>query len=94
MERREFKQGISAWTRAARRELTDKLAEYLKDKGEVVMSSPCIMIISDDEDSCEYASYSELKYYRDEIFVINENGDEDSIDLFSVDEILRIIANI
>lgn len=94
MERKEFKQEMSAWARAARRELTDKLAEYLKDKEEVVMSCPCTMIISDDEDDCEYASYSELKYDGDEIFVINENGGEDSIDLFSVDEILRIIANI
>jgi hypothetical protein len=96
MERKDFKNAVATWVDTARSELTDKLVEFIKGQGgKVTLWQPCLIITMDTEDECEYTSYSEIIVCDDEnVVFVNENGDGDSIELFSLDEILRIIDNI
>lgn len=95
MERKDFKNAVATWVDNARSELTDKLVEFAKNEGSrVVLFQPCIVVTMDTEDECEYTSYSEIVLCDGEVFFVNEDGREDSIELFSLDEILRIVDNI
>lgn len=95
MERKSFKSDVATWVDNAKNELTDKLVGFLKSEGgRVVLFQPCIVVTMDTEDECEYTSYSEVVLYNEEVFFVNEDGGEDHIDSFTLDEILRVVDNL
>jgi hypothetical protein len=94
MERKEFKSEIASWVDSTRAALIAKICEFMKGEPRVVLFQPCIMVTEDEFEELYYNSYSEILYEDGHIFLVNEDGGEESIDCFTLDEILRVIDNL